>query len=58
MVTNYVTKNSAPRNVFYEKLKSNFNASYVKIFYGSGVFIDAKTNEFDALVVDEAHRLK
>ena len=58
MVTNYVTKNSAPRNVFYEKLKSNFNASYVKnLFIGSGVFIDAKTNEFDALVVDEAHRL-
>ncbi len=58
MVVNYVTKNAAPRNVFYDKLKGNFSASYIKnLFKGSGVYTDAKTNTFDTLVVDEAHRL-
>ena len=58
MLVNYVTKNSAPRNVFYSKLKSNFQASYVRnLFKGSGVYIDAENNTFDTLIVDEAHRL-
>ncbi len=58
MVVNYVTKNSAPRSVFYDKLKGNFKASYIKnLFKGSGIFIDSEKNVFDALIVDEAHRL-
>lgn len=58
MVTNYVTKNSAPRNVFYKMLKGKFKESFIKnLFKGSGIFTDIETNLFDALIVDEAHRL-
>ncbi len=56
---NYVTKNSAPREVYFEKLKKdNFKNSYIKsLFKGSGSFVDCKENVFDCLIVDEAHRL-
>ena len=55
----YVTKNSAPRNVFFEKLRgSNYTQSYLKaLFKGSGSFTKSDENEFDVLIVDEAHRL-
>ena len=59
MVCNYVTKNAAPRNVFYKELKGNYSASYIKnLFKSSGIYVDCKTNTFDALIVDEAHRLQ
>lgn len=56
---NYVTKNAAPRNVFFEKLKRDKpKLNYIKnLFKGSGAYIGAKRNEFDLLIVDEAHRL-
>ena len=56
---NYVTKNSAPRNVYFEKLKQNrYKLNYIKsLFKGSGSFIDVPNNYFDCLIVDEAHRL-
>jgi len=58
MVVNYVTKNSAPRSVFYDKLKGNFKAAYIRnLFKGSGIYYEADKNSFDALIVDEAHRL-
>lgn len=59
MVSLYVTKNNAPRNVFYKKLKGKeFTQTYIKnLFKGSGSFTSSKSNEFDALIVDEAHRL-
>lgn len=59
MISLYVTKNSAPRNVFFEKLKGkDFTQKYIKeLFKSSGSFVEAKSNEFDALIVDEAHRL-
>lgn len=59
MNVNYVTKNAAPRNVFFEKLKgSGMKYSYVKnLFKGSGSYVDAKPNQFDCLLIDEAHRL-
>jgi len=58
MVVNYVTKNSAPRNVFYNKLKGKYRASYINnLFKGSGTYINSDSNTFDALIVDEAHRL-
>ena len=59
MVSLYVTKNSAPREVFYQKLRGGeYSVSYIKnLFKGSGTFTKSKSNEFDALVVDEAHRL-
>ena len=55
----YVTKNSAPRNVFFEKLRgNNYTQSYLKaLFKGSGSFTKSNKNDFDVLIVDEAHRL-
>lgn len=59
MVSLYVTKNSAPRNVFFEKLRGGRHSmSYLKnLFKGSGSFTQSQPNEFDAIIVDEAHRL-
>ncbi len=56
---NYVTKNSAPRNVYFKKLKKdNYKASYISaLFKGSGSFVNCKKDTFDCLIVDEAHRL-
>lgn len=56
---NYVTKNAAPRNVYFEKLKQGkFKLNYVKfLFKGSGAYISSRPEEFDCLIVDEAHRL-
>ena len=54
----YVTKNSAPRTVFRDKLKGTFKVSYINnLFQGSGQFINTDNNEIDCLIVDEAHRL-
>lgn len=59
MLVNYVTKNAAPRNVYFSKMRQgNFKLNYVKnLFKGSGAYVDSKPNEFDCLIVDEAHRL-
>ena len=56
---NYVTKNAAPRNVYFEKLKQDkYKLNYIKsLFKGSGSFIDVPNNYFDCLIADEAHRL-
>lgn len=58
-MVNYVTKNSTPRNVYFSKLrKSNFKNNYINnLFKGSGAYIDAPSNSFQCLLVDEAHRL-
>ena len=58
-VVNYVTKNAAPRNVYFRKMQEgNFRLSYVKnLFRSSGAYIDSPKNAFDCLIVDEAHRL-
>ena len=55
----YVTKNSAPRNVFFEKLRGkNRSLNWLKtIFKSSGSFVQSESNDFDAIIVDEAHRL-
>ncbi|WP_201008718.1 DUF2075 domain-containing protein [Paenibacillus glycanilyticus] len=54
----YVTKNSAPRNIYAAKLKGDFRKTRIdNLFKGSGSFFEAETNEFDTLIVDEAHRL-
>ena len=61
LLVSYVTKNSAPRNVYFEKLKQGKCLNnYVKtLFKGAGTFIDMELmkNKFDCLIVDEAHRL-
>lgn len=54
----YVSKNAAPRRVYEAKVTGSIRRShFANLFSGSGVFVDAKSNSFDFLVVDEAHRL-
>lgn len=53
----YVTKNSAPRDVFKAKLKIDKMSGLNNLFKGSGCFYDCESNAFDVLIVDEAHRL-
>lgn len=57
---NYVTKNAAPRNVYFEKLKQErFKLNYIKsLFKSSDSFWNAPQNLLDCIIVDEAHRLK
>jgi hypothetical protein len=58
LLTKYVTKNAAPRDVFEKKLSgTNRKSKIAALFSGSGEFISTPENQFDALVVDEAHRL-
>jgi DUF2075 family protein len=54
----YVSKNAAPRTVYENRLKGERKKTEISnLFSGSGVFTEGKPNEFDALIVDEAHRL-
>lgn len=53
----YVTKNSAPREVFKAKLKIDKMSGLNNLFKGSGSFYDCESNSFEVLIVDEAHRL-
>lgn len=58
LLTQYVTKNAAPRAVYQSKLSGSMTRKrFSVLFQGSGVFFDSMPNVFDALVVDEAHRL-
>lgn len=58
LVTQYVTKNSAPRHVYESKLVGTFKKSRISnLFVGSGGFTTTPANTFQALIVDEAHRL-
>jgi len=58
MVAKYVTKNQAPRYVYSSKLKGTKRKTDIdNLFGGSGNFFDAKTNTFDVIIADEAHRL-
>ena len=54
----YVSKNSAPRNVYRKKLKGEMRRSSIdNMFKGSGIYVDAEKNVADTVLVDEAHRL-
>lgn len=54
----YVSKNSAPRNVYQKKLKGEIRKSSVdNMFKGSGIYTEAGENVIDTILVDEAHRL-
>ncbi len=57
---NYVTKNAAPRNVYFEKLRQEkYRLNYIKsLFKSSDTFWNAPTNLLDCVIADEAHRLK
>ncbi|MCC7575092.1 DUF2075 domain-containing protein [Candidatus Woesearchaeota archaeon] len=59
MNTKYVTKNSAPRNVYESLLTGHFKKCEISnLFTGSGSFTDTDKLFFDALIIDEAHRLR
>ena len=54
----YVSKNSAPRQVYLKKLKGQIKKSSVDImFKGSGSYTEAGCNVAHTLLCDEAHRL-
>jgi len=56
--TQYVTKTSAPREVYFDKLQDVTRMSELKhLFVGSGTFISAPRNALGTLIIDEAHRL-
>lgn len=57
MTTFYITKNSAPREVFKSKLKIEKMSGMNNLFQGSGSYTEATSNECKVLIVDEAHRL-
>ena len=54
----YVSKNSAPRQVYVKKLKGALKKSSIdNMFKGSGTYVEAPNNMAGTLLVDEAHRL-
>ncbi len=58
----YVSKNSAPRSVYKQKLTANGSKAMNKnrfdnLFKGSGSYVDALENSVDTILCDEAHRL-
>ena len=54
----YVSKNSAPRNVYRKELKGTIRKSSVdNMFKSSGVYTETESNMIDTILVDEAHRL-
>ncbi|MCF5710183.1 DUF2075 domain-containing protein [Pseudomonas syringae] len=58
LLSKYVSKNAAPRKVYESKLVGTVKRSHFSNFFsGSGAFIDTEPNMYDALIVDEAHRL-
>ena len=56
----YITKNAAPRKVIYRKLIDGTkmrSAQINALFKSSTAFVSTNENQFDMLIVDEAHRL-
>ena len=54
----YVSKNSAPRQVYLKKLKGQIKKSSVdNMFKGSGTYTECGCNMAHTLLCDEAHRL-
>jgi DUF2075 family protein len=59
LLAKYVSKNAAPRSVYKARLMGERfrQVEISNLFSGSGAFIETPPDTFDALVVDEAHRL-
>ncbi len=58
LLAQYVSKNAAPRDVYASKLIGSFKKSHINnLFKGSGSYTESEAHIFDALIVDEAHRL-
>lgn len=57
---NYVTKNAAPRKVYFEKLRQeNYRKNFIQnLFKAPDSFCTAPANLLDCIIADEAHRLK
>lgn len=54
----YASKNSAPRQVYAQKLKGKVKKSSVdNMFKGTGMYTDAGNNVINTILVDEAHRM-
>lgn len=54
----YITKNQNPRDVYSTQLKGTYKKTEIdNLFSGSGAYMNCKKNFFDALIVDEAHRV-
>jgi DUF2075 family protein len=57
-VTQYVSKNQAPRMVYSARLKGSITRGRIdNLFKGSASYTGVESGFFDALVIDEAHRL-
>ncbi|MDU8500920.1 DUF2075 domain-containing protein [Pseudomonas syringae] len=58
LLSKYVSKNAAPRKVYESKLIGTVKRTHFSNFFsGSGAFIDTEPNTYNALIIDEAHRL-
>jgi DUF2075 family protein len=58
LLSKYVSKNAAPRAVYEQKLRGHKRRAEISaMFGGSGAFVDMQPDTFDALIIDEAHRL-
>lgn len=58
MMAQYVSRNSAPREVFKKKLTGTYKKTHIdNLFKGSGSYVNVAPNTLHALIVDEAHRL-
>lgn len=54
----YVTKNAAPRNVYFAKLKQDYTQTYIRnLFRSASSFVNAPANSIDCILSDESHRL-
>ena len=56
----YISKNAAPREVYSQKLKGYKRKSTIdNLFGGSGSYLEDRVepNQYDMLIIDEAHRL-
>ena len=57
-ITQYVSKNQAPRMVYSARLKGSITKGRIdNLFKGSASFTGEESGFFDALIIDEAHRL-
>lgn len=58
LMSRYVSKNAAPRAVYEKKLIGTIKPTkFSSLFSGSGAYMEIKPDFYDALIVDEAHRL-
>ncbi len=54
----YASKNSAPRQVYAQKLKGSIKKSSVdNMFKGTGAYTETPSNMIGTILVDEAHRM-